>query len=200
MIKSFLSVPSCFRVFQWTVASRLGKDYFVRCHLRPSKGDRILDIGCGTGEVLAQLPEVDYVGFDIDQRYIETAQKKYGHRGRFFCEGVSEKSDIAPPASFDLVMAKGVLHHLNDQEAQTLFRFAFSRLKTSGRLVTIDGCYQKGQSWISRFLLSADRGQFVRNEEKYRQLAHSVFKDIVVDIRHDLLKLPYTHIMMECCK
>jgi SAM-dependent methyltransferase len=36
------------------------------------QGDVILDIECGTGDILNFLPHVQYVGFDINEKYINT--------------------------------------------------------------------------------------------------------------------------------
>ena len=33
-------------------------------------GDRILDIGCGTGDILKSLPHFEYVGSDTNEMYI----------------------------------------------------------------------------------------------------------------------------------
>ena len=72
---------------------------------------------------------------------------------------------------FDLVMAVGVLHHLNDNQSLALLKLAFNALKRGGRLITFDGCFVEGQSKISKFILSHDRGQFVRTQRKYTNLA-----------------------------
>ena len=101
-------------------------------------------------------------------------------------------------SNFDIVLATAVLHHLNDDEAIQLFKIARSTLKPHGRLITLDGCYTQGQSWLKRFILSKDRGRYVRTEDQYCALASGIFPDIKISIHHNLTRIPYTHIIMEC--
>ena len=70
-------------------------------------------------------------------------------------------------------------------------------LKTGGKLVTLDGCYTEGQSFIARKLLSHDRGKYVREDKDYRALPSEVFISVVTHIRNDLMFVPYTLIIMQ---
>jgi SAM-dependent methyltransferase len=54
---------------------------------------RMLDVGCGPGELLRCVPGVTYVGFDSNPSYIERAKRIIGDRGTFFAERY-EESDI----------------------------------------------------------------------------------------------------------
>ena len=54
---------------------------------------------------------------------------------------------------------------------------------------------------MAHYLLSRDLGQNVRDQDGYTKIVSQVFsKDVVVSIRHDLLRVPYTHIILECIK
>jgi hypothetical protein len=97
-------------------------------------------------------------------------------------------------------MANGVMHHLNDREAVDLFKLAFAGLKKGGRMLTIDGCYTKNQHRLIRFILSKDRGKFVRNREEYVNLASKVFSGVKTELRDDMLNIPYNHLIIECTK
>lgn len=101
---------------------------------------------------------------------------------------------------FDLVIASGILHHLNDTEALQLFELSYTALKPNGRLITFDGCYASKQSIISRYLLSCDRGRFVRDLGEYKRLARQYFVNVDHTIYNDLLRVPYTHLILECTK
>jgi len=70
-------------------------------------------------------------------------------------------------------------------------------LAPHGRLVTFDGCYVKGQSTMARGLLAADRGGYVRDAAAYRELAVPHFSAVRAELRHDLLRIPYTHVIMQ---
>ncbi|OFZ67254.1 MAG: hypothetical protein A2V79_12560 [Betaproteobacteria bacterium RBG_16_56_24] len=200
-LKSLLDQPVIYKLFSALVGAQYSISTLVNQYVRPAAGDRILDIGCGPGKILDHLPQVDYFGFDFSPSYIESATRRYGHRGQFFCQRVSEAQVfLEQPESFDIVLAIGVLHHLDDAEAMQLFEIARRALKKDGRLVTYDGCYVRGQSRAAKYLLSRDRGQFVRDEQGYTGLAGSRFDEVRASIRHDLLRIPYTHIIMECIK
>src|SRR5438477_4383097 len=171
---------------------------YIREYVRPAQGARILDIGCGPADILADLPpEVAYVGFDADSRYIESAHRRFGTRGTFHCQQVT-RDLVGQFKAFDIVMANGVLHHLDDVAAADLFDIARMSLAPGGRVVTLDGCYVTGQSKIAKFLLTQDRGQYVRTQDGYEKLAKRAFQIVTTHLRTDLMRIPYTHIILEC--
>ena len=197
--KMFLSNPSFYKLFQNLVGYRKSCNIYVNTYVRAQNGFKILDIGCGPCDILEYLPDVYYVGFDMNQQYIDSAKRRFGDQGTFICSRIDRKSIKKQPV-FDLVMANGVLHHLDDLVARELFVLAREALKPGGRLITIDGCYVKEQSKMAHYILSRDRGKFVRSREAYLNLASSAFKNNKVTVRHDLLSIPYTHIIIECVR
>jgi len=197
-MRFILSNPAIYRTFQW-ILGRHGKLFveLVDTYVRPRSGDRILDIGCGPADILEYLPNVDYVGVDVSQQYIDSAKRRFGNRGTFLVGKVGDDA-IDQATTFDIALALGIIHHLDDGEAIQLFELAQSALKPEGRLVTVDGCYMDGQPRFVRYLLSKDRGQYVRTMEGYVALASKVFTNVKVTIRYDLYRIPFTHIMLEC--
>ena len=197
MLKDILAHARVYSLFAKLVGAERGRRLYIDRYIRPQKGDRVLDIGCGPGDILGALPEVEYHGFDLSADYIESARKIFGSRGQFHVEKVSVDL-IKKYAGFDLVLATGVLHHLSDAEAVDLFRVAHAALKPGGRLVTLDGCFKTGQSLIARQMLRNDRGKHVREEPAYLSLARQVFSETTPFVTTDLLRVPYTHLIMEC--
>src|SRR5262249_60326846 len=94
------------------------------------------------------------------------ARRRFGGRAEFHCARAGEKS-LEGQAEFDIVLALGILHHLDDPEALHLFRLAKQVLEPAGRLFTLDGCYVPNQSRVARWLLSKDRGKNVRTADEY---------------------------------
>jgi SAM-dependent methyltransferase len=111
---------------------------------------RVLDLGCATGQVLAELSPVidDGLGVDISGAMIERA-RRIAERGKLrfraddavrFCRSCSEH--------FDLVLLVGVLEHLPDQE--TALASARRVVGRTGRLVVISP-----HPWNLLFLLKS---------------------------------------------
>jgi len=171
---------------------------FLAEHAKPAPGEKILDIGCGPADILAYLPEANYTGFDISPEYVRAAKQRFGTRGRFYSGDVGLATIEGEQGTFDLVMAIGVVHHLDDAQAAKLFELARQALRPDGRLVTYDGCYVPKQSPIARWMLAHDRGKFVRTQEKYHRLASACFAKVEPRIRQDLLRVPYTHLILRC--
>jgi len=200
-IRSILSVPAIYTLFGELVDKKSGGNtVLVKEYIRPKENDKLLDIGCGTSNILHYLPKnIEYTGFDANPQYIKAAQKRYGHRATFICERINT-TNLGKYSQFDLVLVDGVLHHLDDREALQLFKIAHAALKKGGRLITMDGVFVENQSPMARWIISKDRGQNVRTQAGYLELASQVFSNITTDIRHDLLRIPYTHFILECTK
>ena len=104
------------------------------------------------------------------------------------------------PGHYDVVMANAVVHHLDDAEAETLFRLAGDSLATGGRMVSIDPVLVEGQHWLAGAMIRRDRGRFVQTPEGYLSRARRVFGEAAGFVRHDLLNVPYSHFIMTCSR
>lgn len=203
-VRHLLAMPVLYNLFQDLVGANAWRRKVVDRALVPvlggaSRGARVLDIGCGTGDVLSYLPShVDYVGFDRNAAYIASAQDRYQDRqARFVCDELTVDYD-SQESGFDVVLALGLLHHLDDATAESLFRTAKRRLKVGGFLLTLDPLYMPKQSRVARYIISKDRGTNVRTEVEYCRLGCRVFDQVECQIDHSPLRIPYTGIVMKC--
>lgn len=195
--RRILAVPAAYTGFAGLLGARRSRAEVVRTYVRPQPGDRVLDCGCGPGEFCAFLPDVEYVGIDVDERYVTEARRRYGERASFRLGPVGPET-IRDDERFNLVLAMGLLHHLDDREVTSLLEIAHRSLAPGGRLVTIDPCYAPDQSRIARMLIDLDRGEHVRSAEAWPALVEPIFPGAEMHVRHDLLRVPYTHLVMEC--
>lgn len=196
-LRALLRIPSVYTTFKKCVGYQR-RNAYVEDYVKPLPGMRVLDLGCGPGDLLVYFPQgVEYTGIDISAQYIAAAQNRFGPRAKFLVGSLADAglASAITPKHFDVVLFKGVLHHLTDAEAHTALTLAREALKPDGRVVTFDGCFVAGQSPIARLVLNWDRGRFVRNLEGYRKLLSAHFGEVDTVVRHDLLRIPYTHLI-----
>ncbi len=82
--------------------------------LAPQPGERILDLGCGTGHLTAKLAEAgcEVIGIDSSSPMVEEARRLYP-RVRF---EVADARDFAFDDAFDAVFSNAVLHWVKEPE------------------------------------------------------------------------------------
>ncbi len=192
-------MPALFRAYQRVVGARSFKRSVIATYLRSRPGDRVLDIGCGPGDVVDDFPDVEYVGLDVSEPYIEDARRRFGARASFI---VADVLDVDPGelGTFDLVHAHGLLHHVDDPVGSRVCGLAAEVLVPSGRFVTADPCFNPGQSRLARLTVAKDRGEAVRTPEQYRALAERSFECVGVVVDHSPLHMPHTAAVLVCTK
>lgn len=193
-LRDILEHPQIYQAFQTTFGFFNARVFAAKDFLKIQPGQKVLDIGCGPGFIVEHLPVgVEYIGFDIDERYIEYARKRFGHRAQFHCRYFDAECSREFSGA-DIAMMNGVVHHLSDELAMSTLRTIRFALKPGGLLFTLDGCYRPNQNKIAKYLLDHDRGQFVRSEEQYRGLFLDCFANVETKVFENLSRLPYTFI------
>jgi SAM-dependent methyltransferase len=187
-----LERPTAYLALQNLLGADSARRRFVEDFVRPFSGARIMDAGCGTGSLLDCLPTgVEYVGFDVNAAYIDSARRRYGHRGQFHCAGI--EGGMSGEGELDLVVAVALLHHLDDENVHSLLGLAARALRPGGAFVSIDAVVHAGQSSIARALALADRGGRVRSPNGYRTLLEAHFEEVDDCVQQDMLRIPYSH-------
>lgn len=164
-------------------------------YVKPRPGERLLDVGCGYGDLSNHLPDVKYVGVDLNERFIDFANRHQSKYGEFVLGNVNGLS-IETLGRFDAAVAIGVLHHLSDSDATSMLQALSEMLVPSGRFVAAEPVWDPAQRTTARVLAALDRGRFVREQLRYLELISPWFPHIECEIRHDLFWFPYTHCMI----
>jgi len=112
-------------------------------------GDRVLDIGCGTGTLVAliklQYPAVEVVGIDPDPKALARAAKKIKKAG-VAVELDQGFADDLPYAdeSFDRVVSSFMFHHLEAGNRENTLREVRRVLRPGGSLHLLDFAGMEG--------------------------------------------------------
>lgn len=198
-----LSRQVAYRTLKSFLRREHNQERLVSEFIRPFPGCRILDIGCGTADIVAYLPDTisGYTGLDINSAYLESASRRWSTKSNctFKHFDIRKCPEVRSP-NYDIVLAIGVLHHLSDPDVVMLSKYAYGNLTSGGRLITYDGAYTPNQSPVAKWLLSHDRGKAVRTPEGYRALVQQQFENVSGVIFTDTIRLPYTIYLMTCTK
>jgi SAM-dependent methyltransferase len=201
-LRSILALPWVYRLMAHILGNEANRQWFIDDVLCLRDGQKLVDVGCGPAEILDRLPGVEYVGLDISDVYIQAAGAKFKTRGgtKFLSGSVEDWTRNPLTYEADVVLAHGVLHHVDDDEAKKILEFAYRALKDNGRFNFYEPCYLIWQSGISAYFMSFDRGQNIRTEQQWKQLANSIFPIVSTNIATSVNRLGYVSIVGQCCK
>jgi len=199
-LRSVLALPWIYRFVMRLFRNEAHRQWFIRDILALRNGQKLVDIGCGPADILDSLPAVDYVGVDISAAYIEAARAKYGGRAVFLSGQIDDWRRDPRVNGADVVLANGVLHHVDDDEARRMLAFASAILKENGRFIFFEPCYLLWQSKLSAFFMAKDRGQNIRTEQAWKDLAASAFQDFSTHVVTGVNRLGYVCIIGQCFK
>ncbi|HET8550712.1 MAG TPA: methyltransferase domain-containing protein [Bryobacteraceae bacterium] len=115
--------------------------------LNPQPGERILDIGCGTGHLTNAIAErgAEVVGLDASPDMLGQARRNYPNLRFVLADASSFRFD----ESFDAVFSNAVLHWVRD--ADGVVRSVAAALRSGGRFVTEFG----GKGNVAQLLAAA---------------------------------------------
>lgn len=122
-------------------------ELFVKL-LKPDKKHRIIDMGCGTGELTAKIYRAGFKntsGFDISSNCIALAKKRF--KGIGFEIKDIENTDLNSN-SIDILFYCGILHHLPDQNKAILE--AKRILKKNGKVFIFEPNASNPVLWLFR--------------------------------------------------
>lgn len=126
----------------WKIVTSAGqfrydrKYEFIKSKVNFKKGLKLLEIGCGTGELTRRLPnpKISLIATDISPRLIEIAKKKIKNKKVRFKVSSVENLKFKDN-SFDVIIGNSILHHLNILSAVNELKRV---LKNKGQIVFIE--------------------------------------------------------------
>ena len=196
-IYSILEFPYLYSKFQSLVGGNIREWLFEKHWNLSNFNGKIIEVGCGPADSLQFLPFAKYVGFDINPSYIDKAKKKWSDRGTFLNGTLKQLENNPELKNADIILFVGVLHHLGDEETDQVLSFAKNILSKDGKVLGIEPAFSKKQSLISKLIVSLDRGVNVRDYDNWKILFQKYFPNIESNLHHNLLRIPYTHILFQ---
>jgi trans-aconitate methyltransferase len=128
--------------------------------LAPQPGERILDLGCGTGHLAAAIAATGAKVIGLDQSAVMLEQARSAYPNLQFMHGDARNFSFGD--SFDAVFSNAVLHWVRPPEA--VIRCVRNTLKPGGRFVAEFGGRENVQA-IEAALRLAARQMGIRLEE-----------------------------------
>jgi cyclopropane fatty-acyl-phospholipid synthase-like methyltransferase len=196
-----LSRSIFYRAFA-SVVSRFGTsrmDLYAK-YLPYTPGLKILDLGCGPGTSTRFFRKEDYLGIDIDKDYIDSARSKHPDH-QFECLDFtcfSNDSALVPKGGFDLILAYGLMHHLDDALCSAFFRTSHNVLRAKGHIVCFDGCVYRNQSRLKKKIILSDRGKHIRSPSDLTNIAEKAGFKCNSNIEEKSLSIPYSLLALSC--
>jgi SAM-dependent methyltransferase len=172
------------RLMENTLAYRVWQAPFAERKLAPlfayndvAAARRVLDVGCGPGTNTHHFAGADYLGVDFNPAYIESARRRHG---RQFVVADVTTYQVPAEQRFDLILANSLFHHIDDTATRRILAHLATLLSDDGHIHIMDLVLPSTPS-VSRFLARADRGDYPRPLEAWRELFTRAFEPVVFE-------------------
>ncbi|OGY64953.1 MAG: hypothetical protein A3I24_02725 [Candidatus Harrisonbacteria bacterium RIFCSPLOWO2_02_FULL_41_13b] len=190
IVNFILKPPFIWRLFRKTLDFFFGlykKRFAVLKEFGITEQTSVIDIACGTGEYSA-ITNSQYLGVDMDKQYIDRAQKLYGIKNKkFLCDDANTAT--IQDASYEAAILIDATHHLTDDENRALFK---TLNRVAAKTIAIcDPITQEKRNLIGRFLISIDRGNYIRPKKK---LLNLIQETLVIEKVKDMKMLSVTSV------
>lgn len=132
----------------------------------------VLDLGCGLGNLAPLFKSKGYLGVDIDEKSIEIAKQNYP----IYTFKVGDITTFSINRNFDLVVAIGVFHHINDKQMDMGLNVIKKHLNKDGRAIIVEAIPPIFK-WniIGQAIRLMDQGHFIRPFQQYEKKIKSKF-------------------------
>ena len=170
-----MEVPWVYRVWMAPFAEKKLGPFLAHNDL--SRARRVLDVGCGPGTNTEHFTESDYLGIDINPAYIDSARTR--HHREFIVADVT-KYEVASERSFDVIFANSLFHHIDAANTRLILAHLATLIAEDGHVHIIDLVLPERTS-IPRFLAKADRGDYPRPLEEWREIFTQSFEPVVFE-------------------
>jgi SAM-dependent methyltransferase len=172
------------RLLENTLAYRIWQAPFAERKLLPlfahndvPRARRVLDFGCGPGTNTHHFAGADYLGIDVNPAYVESARRRHG---REFIVADVTTCQVPADRRFDLILANSLFHHIDDASTRRILAHLATLLTDDGHVHILDLVLPARPS-VSRLLARADRGDYPRPLEQWRELFTVAFEPVVFE-------------------
>jgi len=167
-------------IYRLWMASHAEKKFApITTHNDMTRVRRVLDVGCGPGTDVNYFSASQYLGIDVNERYIRDAERRHGDSPgvrRFLA--VDAAKFIAPhDERFDFVLVNSFLHHVDEDTAQGILSNLSKLLTADGHVHILELVLPESLS-VARIMARSDRGEFPRPLEKWRQMFSCCFDTV----------------------
>ena len=149
--------------------------------INPLPGDRILDVGCGTGSLLAvlaeQCPEADFIGLDPDIGALERASKKLNSPNVRLIPGFLSKEAVPKGWQPTKITSSLMFHQVALEKKSEIVKIMRSLLIPDGELHIADYAMQKSPLMRAAFRMTV---QQLDGVEDTKHNAEGILEKILV--------------------
>jgi SAM-dependent methyltransferase len=167
-----------------TLAYRLWQMPFTAKKFRPvlahndlTRARRVLDVACGPGTSTAHFQHAEYLGIDLNERYIRDARRRY--RRDFRVADVTTYT-AAPSERYDFILVNSFLHHIDTPTAIRILSHLNTLLTDDGHIHILDLVLPEKPS-LSRTLALADRGKYPRTLQEWKEVFSNSYDTVLFE-------------------
>ncbi len=116
--------------FRWKVIESVFEEFVEKIDGSPI---RVVEIGAAVGrlyEILDERFDIDYVGIEIDEEFVQVARERYGQRPNFTIIHDSARNALKGMATPHVVIALETMEHMPEHDAVRIIE-ALGRLRPS---------------------------------------------------------------------
>lgn len=137
---------------------------------------RVLDVGCGPGTNARHFRGTDYLGLDINPRYIESARSRW--RMRFEVADVTRYR--VEGERFDFILVNSFFHHIDDHDTDRILAHLATLLTDDGHVHVLDLVLPDRVS-PALLLARMDRGDHPRPVARWLEMFERRFETVVFE-------------------